>query len=193
MPTQPSHPTRILVAGTSGSGKSTAARRVAHVLGLPYTELDAVHWRPGWQSSHTFAADVAALTASQHWVTEWQYTSVRALLLERADVVLWVDTPMLRTMWRVIRRTVQRRVHRTPVCNGNFEPPLLGFFTDRDHIVRFSWRTRHKTRELLAAAKAAHPTLPIVRLRGAGDLDRWLCGEGRPAAGGTGVSGGAAR
>ncbi|RKW70082.1 P-loop NTPase family protein [Galactobacter caseinivorans] len=173
----PGAPSRILVAGTSGSGKSTVARRVAAERGLPYTELDAVHWLPGWKSSPTFMQDVAALAGSEQWVTEWGYASVRQLLLERAELILWVDTPTLLTLWRVIRRTVSRRVHRTPVCNGNVEPPLLSIFTDPEHIVRWSWRTRHATREMLAAARSADPTLLIVRLRRRGDLERWLRGH----------------
>ena len=39
---------RTSVVGSSGSGKSTVARRLADILGVPYVELDAIHWRPGW-------------------------------------------------------------------------------------------------------------------------------------------------
>src|SRR5690606_20822603 len=34
---------RILVAGTSGAGKTTLAGRVSGALGLPYTELDSLY------------------------------------------------------------------------------------------------------------------------------------------------------
>ncbi|MER6939714.1 shikimate kinase [Nocardioides sp. NPDC127514] len=39
---------RVSVVGSSGSGKSTVARRLAETLGVRYVELDALHWRPGW-------------------------------------------------------------------------------------------------------------------------------------------------
>jgi len=34
---------RISVVGTSGSGKTTVARRIAEALGFPHVELDALH------------------------------------------------------------------------------------------------------------------------------------------------------
>ncbi len=38
----PVRPRRILVAGTSGAGKTTVARRVAAVLSIPHIEIDAL-------------------------------------------------------------------------------------------------------------------------------------------------------
>ena len=42
---------RIVVVGTTGSGKSTVARALARAGGLTYVELDAFNWRPGWVES----------------------------------------------------------------------------------------------------------------------------------------------
>jgi len=38
---------RILVAGTSGAGKTTVARRVATVLNIAHIEIDALFHGPG--------------------------------------------------------------------------------------------------------------------------------------------------
>ena len=42
---------RVLVVGSSGSGKTTTARRIASELGVPHIELDAVHWGPDWTAA----------------------------------------------------------------------------------------------------------------------------------------------
>lgn len=43
--TQP-HAQRIVVIGSTGSGKTTLANQLAHTLNLPHIELDALHWEP---------------------------------------------------------------------------------------------------------------------------------------------------
>ncbi len=52
---------RIVVIGTTGSGKTTLAQEVAARMGLPHVELDALHWGPGWSEAprETFRAGVA--------------------------------------------------------------------------------------------------------------------------------------
>ena len=42
---------RILVMGSSGSGKSTFAQRLADIAGIPMVSLDALYWKPGWIES----------------------------------------------------------------------------------------------------------------------------------------------
>lgn len=171
-----SAPRRILVAGTSGSGKTTLAGRIAAAVGVRHTEIDALYHGPGWTPRDSFMTDVAALAAQPTWVTEWQYGQARPLLLERADLLVWLDLPRAAVMRRVSRRTVQRRLARTVLWNGNIEPPLSTFFTDRDHIVRWAWRTHYKNAGRVAAALTSRPDLPVVRLTCQGEVDGWLAG-----------------
>ncbi|WP_343388145.1 hypothetical protein [Candidatus Amarobacter glycogenicus] len=39
---------RVLIIGSGGAGKSTLARHLGEISGLPVIHLDAEHWRPGW-------------------------------------------------------------------------------------------------------------------------------------------------
>ena len=39
---------RLVVVGTSGSGKTTVAGQLALILGVPHIELDSLHWEPDW-------------------------------------------------------------------------------------------------------------------------------------------------
>lgn len=39
---------RIVIIGTTSSGKSTLAEKLAQTLGLDFIELDALHWEPDW-------------------------------------------------------------------------------------------------------------------------------------------------
>ncbi len=76
----PRDPLRILVAGVSGVGKSTLARRISAATGIRYTEIDALYHGENWVPREEFETDVAAFTTAETWVTEWQYSPVRALL-----------------------------------------------------------------------------------------------------------------
>ncbi|SNY61022.1 AAA family ATPase [Paractinoplanes atraurantiacus] len=161
----PYNPSRILVAGTSGSGKSTTARRIAEVLDVPYVEIDSLQHGPDWAPRPTFVQDVHRFAAGPAWVMEWQYRDVRDHLADRADLLLWLDLPRRRVMRQVIARTVRRATRGEELWNGNREPPLRSFFTDPDHIIRWAWKTHARTEQTIAAAAARRPALPIVRLR----------------------------
>ncbi|QCR19132.1 AAA family ATPase [Agrococcus sp. SGAir0287] len=170
----PALPDRILVAGVSGTGKTTLARRIADALDLEHVEIDGLHWGAGWTPRPSFVADVEALVVRDRWVTEWQYREVRERLAERAQLMVWLDPPVRVSMARVLRRTLRRRLRRERLWNGNVEPPLRTFLTDPDHVVRWAWRTRRTYRDLPALAAERHPHLVLVRLHSQAEVDRWM-------------------
>lgn len=133
-------------------------------------------------------SDVDAFTRSDAWVTEWQYSVARPLLAERADILIWLDLPFLSvTLPRVIRRTIRRRVRRETLWNGNTEAPLLTFFSDPEHIVRWAWSTRHKYRESVPRLEADHEGLVVVRLRSQREVERWITDRLAPLSSSGGV------
>ena len=167
-------PQRIAVAGVSGSGKSTLARHLSTLLQYPYVELDSLYHGADWRPRTGFESDVAAVLEAPRWVTEWQYTAVRDRITARADLLVWLDLPTPLVMVRVIRRTLVRSVRREVLWNGNLEPPLRTFWTDRNHIVRWAFRARNSIRALIPLTRAAHPDLTIVRLSSRREVDRWV-------------------
>ena len=172
----PARPRRILVAGTSGAGKTTVAAALSARLGVPHTDIDGLHHGPGWVPRPEFEADVAALVAAEEWVTEWQYSRVRPLLLARADLLVWLDLSRARVMSQVVRRTLRRRVRRIELWNGNLEPPLRTILTDRDHIVRWAWRTHPTTAARVRTVVASKEAPVVVRLRTRREVRGWLDG-----------------
>ncbi len=84
---------RIVVVGTSGSGKTTMAARLAEGLGLPHVELDAIHWGPGWTplAVEEFRERTAEALAGEAWSTDGNYSGVRDIVWSRADTLVWLD------------------------------------------------------------------------------------------------------
>jgi adenylate kinase family enzyme len=167
-------PRRVLICGTSGSGKTTLARQIGQALKVPATEIDALYHGPNWIPSGTFLSDIEALMATESWVIEWQYAAVRSLLLDRADLIVWLDLPHLVTLKQVTTRTLRRRIFREQLWNGNFEPPLWTMITNPEHVIRWSWSTRHLSAELVNTALERRPALPIVRLPSHILAKRWV-------------------
>ena len=172
----PDRPRRVLVAGGSGSGKTTLSDRIGSVLGVRHVEIDALHHGAGWVKRPTFEADVEAFTAEPSWVTEWQYSVVRPLLAERADLVVWLDLPRPVVMQQVTRRTLRRWLRREELWNGNREPAPWRIVSDPDHVIRWAWRTHHLVEQRVDALLAVDPERPVVRLRSHEESSRWLAG-----------------
>ena len=99
---------RILVMGSSGSGKSTFARRLSDATGLPFVSLDALFWKPGWQAAEAavFEARVTEATNRPGWVMDGNYTNRPSgeLRRERADTIIWFDLPRLTCMTGILKR-----------------------------------------------------------------------------------------
>jgi adenylate kinase family enzyme len=169
-------PRKILVAGVTGAGKTTLARRIAASRGIPHTEIDALFHGPNWEPRPTFLADIDAATAGDGWITEWQYHTARPMLLERADTLVWLDHPVPLSLARVTRRTIRRSRSREVLWNGNVEPPLRSIFVDPDNILRWALATQFKLRASVPAAEREHPHLQIVRLSGQRQVERWMSG-----------------
>jgi len=171
----PFRPRRVLVGGTSGSGKSTLARRLGELLDAPYQELDALYHGPGWTPRSTFVEEVDAFSAEPAWVTEWQYAPVRPMMVERADLMVFLLFSRTVVMRRMVRRTVQRRLARQQLWNGNTEPPFRTILHDPEHIIRWAWRT-HRLQWGRHDMLAEHDTLFVVGIRSPRELESWIAG-----------------
>lgn len=173
----PRRPRRVIVAGVAGSGKTTFSNRIATLLAAPHTEIDGLHHGPNWTPRPSFVTDVDAASNTPAWVIEWQYSKVRPMLAERAELLVWLDHRYWQvTFPRVVRRTLGRRIRREQMWNGNTEPPLRTIVTDRDHIVRWSVRTRRKLALLPERVEANWPHLTLVRLGSPADVETWVSG-----------------
>lgn len=179
----PRVPRRVTVAGSSGSGKSSLAKELSELLNLPYVELDSLFHGPGWTVLDNWQDSVREIIRGDEWAIEWQGDPVRAETTERADVLVWLDHPRWLTVARTIRRTVRRRFAGVELWNGNKELPLHTFFTDRDHIVRWAWKSHPdiRARVVTLIEEGGHPHLIVVRLRGQREVDAWLRGPLRQA------------
>jgi adenylate kinase family enzyme len=172
----------VLIAGTGGSGKTTLARRIGPVLGLPVYELDALYFGPDLRMSSTFEHEIEQLIEAEIWLFDSQGpppeseapASVRERLWDRADTLVWLDYPRRVVVARAVRRSLRRIATRERLWHGHRESPL--WWLRPDHPIRRSWRRAALTRRDLTA-RTTDPRwchLSVIRLRSPREASKWL-------------------
>ena len=175
---------RVVVVGTSCSGKTTLARQLARVLGSPHVELDAIHWMAGWRERpmdevRRMAADAAA---AERWVMDGNYSAVRDIVWGRATAVVWLNYPFRVVLWRALTRTTRRVVTQEELFSGNRE----GFrqsFLSRDSIILWAIasyrRVRREYRRILDGGD--YPHLRVIELSGPAEAEALVSSLGQIA------------
>lgn len=125
------------MAGAEAAALSPVLDRVAAALDLPLVRLEELQGPD----------DTASLAAFDGWVTTAEPAHARAVVLDRAELVVLVLTEEPGTLRGLVRRTVRRmRADATP-------PADLTWFD---------------------ALPVTHPALATVRLVGPAALEGWL-------------------
>lgn len=168
---------RILVVGTTGSGKTTLAGQIADRLGYPHIEQDALNWGPNWtmRPNAVFRDLVEQATRGEFWVIDGNYSRSRDITWSRADTVVWLDYSLPLILWRLWWRTLKRTLGREELWNGNRERLWTHFFT-RDSLFLWALKTYRRRRQeypaLLNAPENTH--LALVHLRSPRQTRKWL-------------------
>jgi adenylate kinase family enzyme len=157
---------RVVVIGSSGSGKTTFAARLAAAQGVRHIDLDAVTWQPGWVALHEtdldeFIRRVSALMAEDAWVSCGNY-AVRPQLLPRATHLVWLDYSRAEVMARVIRRSFVRALTRKELWPGTGNREDFRRWLDKGHPIRWAWDTYDRRRAQYEAL-FADPSVAAIR------------------------------
>jgi adenylate kinase family enzyme len=119
----PSGDKRIVVIGTTGSGKTMLAQAIAQRFAIPHVELDALYWGPDWTPypDDAFRADVEQATRGDNWVIDGNHSHIRDIVWPRANTLIWLDYALPVIFWNLSKRTARRLVTRQELWQGNRE------------------------------------------------------------------------
>lgn len=172
---------RIIVVGTSGSGKTHVAKAIAARMGIKYICNDSLIWQANWINvpDDERLPGFEKETDCDAWVIDGNVASTRrpenALLLKRADTIVWLDLPR-RTVWpQLLWRTIRRSITREELWHGNRESFRLSFLS-RDSILLWSYKTFSINRKRYEAmfADDQWSYLKRIRLTSKRQVGRWL-------------------
>ena len=103
---------RIVILGRGASGKSTLARKLGEITGLPVIELDKVFWQPGLVAMprDAWAAVQQELVETDAWIMDGDLGPYDAVdvRLRAADTIIFLDFSLLRCALRAARRSRER-------------------------------------------------------------------------------------
>ncbi|MFY4730317.1 adenylate kinase [Nitrospira sp. BLG_2] len=101
---------RVAIFGNAGGGKSTLAKKLADITGLPLHPIDSIKYRPGGgEVPHVEYLEIhAGLLRNERWIIDgfgcaasaWQRFSA-------ADTLIYVDMPLLRHYAWVTKRLLK--------------------------------------------------------------------------------------
>ncbi len=172
---------RIIVIGSSCAGKSTLAERLAASMGVPFVELDALFWKPGWVESEDdeFCAKISKAAAGEAWVVAGGYhRQTTATIWPRAETVIWLDLPLRVTVWRILRRSWARWRRHELLWGTNEERfwDQLKIWNREDSLIAFTVGTRHERhrRYLGAMSEPQWAHIRFIRLRSAAEIELFV-------------------
>ena len=103
---------RVVIIGRGASGKSTLARQLSEITGLPVIELDKIFWRPGLLATprNQWIVIQERLVSNDGWIMEGDLGPHDAVevRLRAADTIILLDFSLVRCAWRAIRRSRER-------------------------------------------------------------------------------------
>lgn len=170
---------RIVVIGRTGSGKTTLARELADALDAPHVELDALYFGPRFSTVplSVLRERTSAAIASDRWVTDGNKSAVRDLVWPRADTIIWLDYPLVVSLWRLGRRALWRVSvlrEEAAAADGKAGLPRQFLSAAKGVLVALRTHTRQRREYPRMLAKPENQHLAVVRLRSPRATRRWL-------------------
>ena len=103
---------RVVILGRGAAGKSTLARQLGEIAGLPVVELDKIFWRPGLFPTPRgeWIQLQERLIQKEAWVLDGDlgpYDAVE-VRLRAANTIILLDFSLFRCAWRALRRAPER-------------------------------------------------------------------------------------
>jgi adenylate kinase family enzyme len=166
---------RVVVVGTSCSGKTTLARDIASILEIPHFELDVLHWGPNWTCREYFEENVTKAVQNPSWTIDGNYRKVRDLIWDRVDTIIWLNYSFSLVFWRALKRTIPRVFLKQTIFAGNRETFRIAFFSS-DSILWWvikTYRKRIKEYSKLFSGNQ-FPNIKIIEFRHPKQADKFL-------------------
>lgn len=152
---------KIIIIGCPGGGKSTFARKLHEVSGIPLYHLDMMHWNADRTTvpREVFQEKLEAALRQECWIIDGNYNRTMEMRMQACDTVIFLDYPVEVCLEGVNSRKGIKRMD-LPWVEGDgelIEEEFLKFIRD------FREESRPRILELLE--KYAYKQIYVFRSR----------------------------
>jgi len=105
----------IIVVGNSGTGKSTLSKKIARITDYPLLHLDSL-WHTADYSDHAkvwFDRQQELFMNQKNWIIDGNYSRNMDLRVPQADMIIWLKTSKLKSLFRVLKRSLLWRIDKS--------------------------------------------------------------------------------
>ena len=169
---------RIVIVGTTSSGKSTLAKEIADRFGHDFVDLDALHWEPNWTEApiEVFRERVEKAMQAAKWVVAGNYHVVRDIVWPKAEAVVWLDYSLWRIFRQLTRRTFTRWWKQELLWGTNYENLWnhLKLWSDESlfhWLFKTYWRRRREYPLLFKLPEHQH--LKVIHFKHPNETEQW--------------------
>ena len=166
---------RVLIIGGNGSGKTTMARELAQITGLPLCHLDRLYWTDNWtpRARADFDRLILCELERAEWIIDGNMRRTIPLRLGYCDTVIYLDFSGIRCFFGTLTRLIKSR--------GRSRPDMGGECIERLDMrsLKFVFSTlsfNRRNREYIYRAIAEHPEVELTVLKNRRQVNKYLRG-----------------
>ncbi len=156
---------KIIVLGCSGSGKSTFARKLQTLTGLPLIHLDNLWWRADRThiTREEFDRRLAAALTGARWIIDGDYSRTYEVRFRACDTVFFLDYDEQTCMRGIVERVGVARPD-IPWVEAQLDPDL----------VKMVKNYRRDNRPAIHALLEKNPDKQAFVFRTRAEADQWI-------------------
>ena len=156
---------KVIVIGCPGSGKSTFAKALHKITGIPLVHLDMLFWNADKTTVErsVFRERLEKVLTQSRWIIDGNYASTMELRLQNCDTVFFLDYP-LEVCLEGIRERRNKPRSDMPWVETEEDPEFMAF------VKRFHTEGRPEILELLGK----YPDKTVYTFTSREDADQFL-------------------